>query len=120
MLKLEERRSTVINLVNQIIDELKMMRDELERNESGAQSKCRDLETKLDFVEKMTTCLDSNIAAYNDFDLLEMEQAMMAALAEVESYDVDTSTTVAFVPGRINDELIMDIITLGTRVKRHG
>ena len=73
MFKLKERQTTLVNLVNQIIDELKVRRDELERNESGEESKCRDLEIKLDFVEKMTTCLDSNIAAYNDFDLLEME-----------------------------------------------
>ena len=44
------------------------------------ESKSRNFEKNLNYVEKMTTCLDSNIAAYNDFDLLEMEQGMLGGL----------------------------------------
>ena len=103
--KLEERRSIIINLVNRIIDEEKEKCDGFE-----AESKCRDFEKKLGYVEKMMTCLDSTIAAYNDFDLLEMEQGMLSVLAEVESLSVDTSSAVAFVPGQINEELIRGLI----------
>ena len=69
-----------------------------------AENKSREFEKKVNYVEKITSCLDSNIAAYNDFDLLEMEQGMLLALAEVESFNVDTSSTVSFVPGKINEE----------------
>ena len=104
--KLEERQSIMIDFVNRIIDEENEKCDEL-----GAESKSRNFEKKLEYVEKMTTCLDSNIAAYNDFDLLEIEQGMMAALAEVESYNVDTTASMlGFVPGKINEELIRGLI----------
>ena len=104
--KLEERRTTIVNLVNRIIDEEKEKCSGLE-----AKSKYRDLEKKLNYVEKMASCLESNIAAYNDFDLLEMEQGMLAALAQVESCNVDTAaSTITFVPGKINEELIMGLI----------
>ena len=41
---------------------------------------------------------------------------MLAALVEVESYNVDTSPTVAFVPGKMNEDLIKDMIG---RVRRN-
>ena len=44
------------------------------------------------------------------FDLLEIEQAMLSSLVEVESYNVDTSPTVAFVSVKINEDLIKDMI----------
>ena len=104
--KLEERRSIIINLVNRMIDEEKEKSYGLD-----AESKRQDFEKKLNYVEKMTTRLDSNIAAYNDFDLLEMEQAMIAALAEVESYNEDTTaSTLASVPEEINEEIIRGLI----------
>ena len=104
--KLEERRRLIINLINHAIDKEKEKYDKFK-----AERKNLDLEKKLDYIEKMTTCLDSNIAAYNDFDLLEMEQDMMAALEEVESYDIDTTaSTLAFVPGKITEELMREMI----------
>ena len=103
--KLEERRRIIIDLVNRVIDEEKEKCDGLEE-----ESKSRDFEKKLEYVEKMTTCLDSNIAAYNDFDLLEMEQGMLSALEEVESFSVDTSSAFTYVPGKINEELIRGLI----------
>ena len=104
--KLEERRTTIINFVNRIIDEEKGKCGRLE-----TESKSRNFEKNLNYVEKMTTCLDSNIAAYNDFDLLEMEQGMLVALAEVESYNVDiTASTLEFVPGKINEDIIRGLI----------
>ena len=103
--KLEEKRKTIINFVNRIIDEEKKKCGGLE-----AESKIRNFEKKMDYIKKMTTCLDSNIAAYNDFDLLEMEQAMLSALAEVDSFNVDTFFAVAFVPGKIKEEVIRGLI----------
>ena len=66
---------------------------------SRRRTRVESFEKKVSYIAKMISCLDSNIAAYNDFDLLEMEQAMLSALAEVESFNVDTSSAVAYVPG---------------------
>ena len=40
----------------------------------------RQLLTKIEYIEKMTTSLDSNNGAYSDYDVIEMEQEMLAAL----------------------------------------
>ena len=59
----------------------------------------------------MTTYLDSNIEAYNDNDRMEMEQAIMASLEEVESYNGDNAASIlAFVPGKINEELTRKLV----------
>ena len=105
--KLEERRKVMIDMVNRIIDELIGRRDELATNENVLERKYRDLRKKLDFVEKMATCLDVNITSYCDYDVIEMEQDMLKALAEVENYDVDT---VAYVPGKINEKMVKEMI----------
>ena len=111
MRNLEEKRIIMVDMVNRIIDQQKRERDDLATNERMTESKCHDLEKKLDYVEKMSTCLDSNIAAYCDYDLLDMENEMLNALREVESYSVDTAaSTVKFVPVEINEDMIVKMI----------
>ena len=109
--KLEESKSAIINTVKLITEEVKEQREELARNETVVESRCHDLETKMDYVEKMTTCLDSNIAAYNDFDLLEMEMGMLTALQDVKSYVMKPcESMLKFVPGKMNKELIREMV----------
>ena len=104
--KLEEQRKIVINLVNEIVDEKKKRRDDL-MNEQIKEIK--GIEKKLDYLDKMTTSLDTNIAAYSDYDVIEMEQQMLRVVTEVESYDVDVNA-VTFLPGEVDRGLIQAMI----------
>ena len=110
--KMEERRIEMIDAINQIIDEQKGKRVEIKEKESTKLQEDRShLITKIEYLDKMTTSLDSNIGAYTDFYLIEMEIAMLKALAELEAYNVgvpDTETT--FVPGEINRAVIAEMI----------
>ena len=102
--KLEDKRNILMNMINRIIDEQK-------RKKSDLVNKTFDMEKKLDYLENITISLDSNIGAYNDFDLLEMEQDMLTTLREVEAYDVDrAAAAVKFVPGEIDEGLIASMI----------
>ena len=102
--KMEEIRVTLISMINRLIDEQKQTRNEIVNEVSG-------IEKKLDYLENITISLDKNILAYNDFDLLEMEQEMLRVLREVETYDVDrTATAVKFVPGEIDEGVIAKMI----------
>ena len=56
--------------------------------------------TMIEYLDKMTTSLNSNIGAYTDFDVIEMETEMLKALTELDAYDVGVpDTAVTFVPG---------------------
>ena len=110
--ELEEKRVTLINLINRLIDEQK-------RKRNRVVTKIIEMEKKLDYLENITVSLDSNIGAYNDFDLLEMEQEMLKTLQEVESYEVDRAVSVGkFVSGEIDEGLIERMIggMQGTKV----
>ena len=110
--KLDDRRTAITNTVNGLIDEEKRKREECGRNEgTEMQKQSCQLNTKIEYLKKMTTCLDSNIDAYNDYDLLEMDQEMTKTLQEVESYDVSpTISGLKFVPGKINKHQIKEMI----------
>ena len=112
MAKFEERRTAMINAINQTIDEQKRKREEItEEKRSKLNEHSFRLRTKIEYLDKMTTSLDSNIDAYTDYDLLEMEQDMLIALEEVEKYDVErVSSEVTFVPGEIIQGLIEEMI----------
>ena len=109
---LEDRRSAVINTVNRIIDEEKRKREEWVTNQSTEiQEQSRPFEAKIEYLEKMTTCLGSNIDAYNDHDLLEMDQTMLKTLEEVKLYDViSVLPRLKFVPGKINVNQMKEMI----------
>ena len=110
--KLEERRSAMINAVNQIIDEQKNKRIDIKEKECTKLGENRSqLRAKIEYLDKMTTSLDSNIDAYTDFDVIEMEIDMLKALTELEAYDVGVpDTNVTFVPGEINRAVIEEMI----------
>ena len=110
--KLEERRTAMIDAVNQIIDEQKGMRTAIKEKESRKLHENRSqLRTKIEYLDKMTTSLDSKIGAYTDFDVIEMEIEMLRDLAELEAYDVGVpDTEVTFVPGEINRAVIAEMI----------
>ena len=111
MEKLEKRRVVLINLINHFIDEQKKKRDDLARNEKTMDSKCHDLQNKLDYVEKLTTCLESNNAEYSDYDVIEAEQNMLTALEEIEQYNVNRpASVVRYVPGDINEGSLREMI----------
>ena len=102
--KLEERRTAMINAVNQIIDDQKKKRIDVKEKECTQLGEDRSqLRTKIEYLDKMTTSLDSNIDAYTDFDVIEMEIDMFKALTELEAYDVGVpDTEVTYVQGEIN------------------
>ena len=110
--RLEERRSAMIDAVNQIIDEQKRKRIAIKEKESRKLQEDRSqLRTKIEYLDKMTSSLDSNIGAYTDFDVIEMEIEMLKALAELEAYDVGIpDTDVTYVPGEINRAVIAEMI----------
>ena len=110
--RLEERRIVMIDAINQIIDEQKRKRVHIKEKESA---RLRDdrfkLGTKIDYLDKITKSLDSNISAYTDFDVIEMEIEMLKALSELEAYNVGVpDTEVTFVPGDINHAVITEMI----------
>ena len=109
--KLEQRRTLLISLVNRVVDEQKKMRDELARNEKITERMCRDLECKLDYVDKLTLSLDGNIASYSDYDVIEKVHEMLVTLGEVERYDANLDASVVkYVPGEINTGLLKEMI----------
>ena len=110
--KLEERRTKMIDAINHIIDEQKGKRVKTKEKESTKLQEDRSqLITKIKYLDKMTTSLDSNIGAYTDFDVIEMEMEMLKALTELEAYNVGVpDTEVTFVPGEINRGVIAEII----------
>ena len=109
---LGERRTAIIDVVNHIIDEQKRIRDDMQKNIKAKMDRKRnELEQKLYYLEKITMSLDINIASYNDFDLLQIEQEMLNALAEAEAFDVKGAIPmVMFSPGEIKEELIREMI----------
>ena len=106
--RLEERRVAIIEVVNGIIDAKKRNRNEISKNVTAGMSRQgKKLDKMIQFLEKMSTSLYSNIRAYSDFDVIEMERDMMRALEEVEEFHVDIGTSpVVFMPGVIDAELI--------------
>ena len=109
---LEDRRTAMIGIVNQMFDEKKQNREELrEVDSTNMKEERHKIKTKIDYLDNMTSSLDTNISAYSDYDVIEMEQEMLAALREVESYNVNVVATVAkFVPGKIKQEAIEEMI----------
>ena len=110
--KLEERRTEMIKAVNQIIDEQKQKREEFGTNEmTNMKEQNRHLCTKIEYLDKMTSSLDNNIEAYNDYDVIEMEQEMLTALHEVFSCEVNFVAIAAkFVSGQINGGQLLEMI----------
>ena len=110
--KLEEIGNVMIDAINQIIDEQKRKRMAIkEKNSTKLKEDRSQLRTKLEYLDKMTTSLDSNIGAYTDFDVIEMEIEMLKALAELEAYNVGVpDTEVTYVPGEINRAVIAEMI----------
>ena len=106
--KLEDKRVALINMINHIVDEQKQERDELARDLIKTTT---EWQRKIKYLEKMTTSLDINIAAYNDFDIIEMEQEMLKVVTEVESYDVNRAlSAVKFIQGDVDKGLIEEMI----------
>ena len=110
--KLEERGNFMIDAIKQIIDEEKRKRMAIkEKNSTKLKEDRSQLRTKIEYLDKMTTSLDSNIGAYTDFDVIEMEIEMLKALKELEAYDMGVpDTEVTFVPGEINRSVIAEMI----------
>ena len=110
--RLEERRTAMIDAINTIVDEQRTKRTAIKENETRKLGDDRSqLRTKIEYLDKMTTSLESNIGAYTDFDVIEMENEMLKALTEVESYDVEVpDTKVMYVPGEINRAVIEEMI----------
>ena len=110
--KLEERGNVMIDAIKQIIDEEKRKRMAIkEKNSTKLKEDRSQLRTKIEYLDKMTTSLDSNIGAYTDFDVIEMEIEMLKALKELEAYDMGVpDTEVTFVPGEINRSVIAEMI----------
>ena len=110
--KLEEKRTEMIDAINQIIDEQKGKRVDIREKESTKLQEYRSqLMTKIEYLDKMTTSLDSNIGAYTDFDVIEMEMDMLKSLTELEAYNAEVpDTEVTYVPGEINRAAIEEMI----------
>ena len=106
--QLAERRLMMIGMINRIIDE----QHKLVGNEkSMLDAERRDLEKKINFLEKVTSSLENNIATLSDFDVIEMEKEMLKVLGEIESYDANRATSsVTFLLGNINEGLIKEMI----------
>ena len=119
--KLEERRTAMIDAINKIVDEQKRKRTATKESEgTKLQEDHLELKTKIEYLDKMTTSLDSNIGAYTDFDVIEMETEMLKALSELEAYDVGVpDTEVTFVPGEINHAVIAEMIGRIEETKAH-
>ena len=109
---LEDRRIVMISIVNQIIDEMKRKREESRKEGSTKIEETRHwLVKKIQYLEKMTTSLESNIDSYSDFDVIEMELEMLTTLSKVESFVVTiASPAVKFLPGEINKDVIETMI----------
>ena len=110
--KLEETRIAIVTTVNQIIDEQQRKRVAIkEKERTRLQKGCSQLRTDMEYLDKMTISLNSNIDAYSDFDVIEMETEMLRALADVEAYDVGVrDMAVTYIPGEVNRPLIEEMI----------
>ena len=111
MEKLEKKETAMIKLIKRIIKDERKKRDELARNEKLIESKCRDLEKKLDYVSDVTFKLVNSVESYSDYDLIEIQQDMLIALEEVESFDEKLANpTGKFVPGETNERTLEEMI----------
>ena len=110
--RLEGRRKAMIEAVNQFIDGQKRKRIAIkERKSTKLREDRSQLKTKIEYLDKMTTSLDSNIEAYTDFDVIEMEIEMLKALTKLEAYNMGVpDTEVTFVPGEVNRAVIAEMI----------
>ena len=110
--KLEERGSAMIDTISQIIDAQKRKREEMKENESKRMKELsRELRTKIQYLEKMTSRFENNISEYTDHDIIEMDMHMLTVLREIESVDVDCiDTAVKFESGKINEAQLEEMI----------
>ena len=112
MKALEEKRTVMISAVNKIFDERKRKRLEYTREKSTKLKELHNkIKAKIEHIDKMTTSLETNIGAYSDYDLIEMELEMLTALREVETYNVKIAKPeIIFVPGEINQQALEGMI----------
>ena len=112
--KLEEIRTGIIHIVDRIIYEQKLQMqkpDDLQSSKTMTRDECYELQTKLEYVDKMTTSLDRNITTYSDFDVIEMEQDLFKAVGELESYHGILSTSARkLAPWKKNEEIYQKLI----------
>ena len=108
--KLEERKTVLINMINSVAEKQKGIRNAVASRQSAhLEGRRHQLCKKMEYLEKMTTSLDTNVYAYNDYDLIEMERDMLKVLTEAESYEESTLKT-SFTLGEINPEELEKMI----------
>ena len=110
--KLENVRMDIIGNVNKIVDEKQGLREEIRKKENAIMTGNQiDLNKKVKFIEKMASSLESNIEAYSDYDVIEMELDMLTTLEEVRSYDIGCRTSLVIIKvGDISSDAIEDLI----------
>ena len=88
--KLDDTRLALIDEVNKIAGKMRQIYNDLFKEE------CKSLEKKetkatelLEYMETMTYSLDTNIRAYSDCDVIEMEQGMSKMFEKLKTCDMD-------------------------------
>ena len=101
---LENSRVSIIDSVNKIIEKRKQQVEEFTEKQGDSLMKERqELVRRLDYVEKMTTALDSNVEAYSDFDLFEMEEEMLTEVRKLWTYNSANNSKVSvYLPGKMD------------------
>ena len=110
--KIENVRAAIICDVNKIVETKQGRREAIRKDEFAAmKGRQADLDKKVQFIEKMVSSLESNIEAYSDYDVIEMELDMQTTLEDVRSFEVDCRTpSVIFKAGEISRNAIEEMV----------
>ena len=110
--KLEKRRTDIINMINQVIDDKKKIREEIAGSEIMKIVKEKHiLSNKVEYLEKISKSLDVKIREYSDYDMIEMEQEMLTVEKELESYRNESdSMSVEVRLGELNREILEEMV----------
>ena len=116
--RLEDTRIAIIDAVNKIVDKKKQNIIEFAREECESLKKKETKVTEmLEYIEKMTKSLDTNINAYSDYDVIEMEQGMLTMFEKLKKDRIDTDvSSEAYVPGEMDTDAL-DRIVGGMKLK---
>ena len=91
--KLEEARIAIIDTANNIVEKKrKKCNDLFEHERKSLEKKETEATEWLEYMKKMTSSLDTNIKAYSDYDVVEMEMKMMDMFQKLKTCDIDTES----------------------------
>ena len=107
---LENSRVALVEMVNEIAEKMKQKHKEITQNElRSIENEENDKNIMLEHLVKTITSLDTNIGAYSDYDLIEMQQRMMTEVEQLHASNVEKRENI-FTPGSIDSTALEQMV----------